>query len=153
MSPGSDAGGDGAATAVLRLLKAHMRRHVPIMVHTLRDEGLSLPQMATLHHLNAEGPTAVTELARHLNLSLTATSHLVQRLASKGLVTRAEDAADRRRRAVALDQPGFDLVRLSHERAAGALEGLLAGARPERREALERAVSAVLEDLEDDAGG
>ncbi|MDZ7799306.1 MAG: MarR family transcriptional regulator [Trueperaceae bacterium] len=145
-----DQGGDEAATAVLQLLRWHVRRHVPIMAHTLHENGLSLPQMATLHHLHATGPAPVSDLSRHLNLSLTATSHLVQRLVSKGLVTRSEDPRDRRRKRIALDEAGRALVALSHARAAAALEEMLAGVRPARREALERAVSDVLADL--DAG-
>lgn len=151
MKPGMPAaaeGGDGAATAVLQLLRWHVRRHVPIMAQTLREHGLSLPQMATLHHLHAAGPAPVSDLSRHLNLSLTATSHLVQRLVSKGLVTRTEDPHDRRRKRVALDEAGRELVALSHTRAGAALEDLLAGVRPARREALERAVSDALADLD-----
>lgn len=140
--------GDAAAPAVLRLLRAHMRRHVPIMARTLQETGLSLPQMATLHYLHAEGPKPISGIARHLNLSLTATSHSVQRLVSKGLVTRTEDPRDRRRKAVALDEGGRKLVALAHHRAEEALEDLLSAAPAARREALEGAVSEVMAAVE-----
>lgn len=137
-----------AAPGLLRLLRAHMQRHVPRIAQALRDEGLSMPQMAALHFLHAEGAATVSAVSTHLNLSLTATSHLVQQLVRHGLVTREEDPADRRRKRVAPTEQGERLVAAWHRLAAASLQELLARADEARLEALERALQDVMAQVE-----
>lgn len=139
-----------AAPGLLRLLRAHMRRHVPRIAQALRDEGLSMPQMAALHFLHAEGPATISAVAAHLNLSLTATSHLVEQLVRHGLVTRTEDPSDRRRKRVAPTEQGERLVATWHRLAATSLQELLARADDARLEALERALQGVMAQVEDE---
>lgn len=79
-------------------------------LQVMSDLGLTVPQMAALHLLAFEGPRTVSELSERLELSLSATSSLVQRLFEQSLVTRAEAEHDRRMRRVDLSAQGRKLV-------------------------------------------
>jgi DNA-binding MarR family transcriptional regulator len=72
----------------------------------LADVGMTLQQIAALHILMFEGPLSVTTLTERIGLSLSATSHLVQRLVEQGLVTRVEDEKDRRQKVIELTPAG-----------------------------------------------
>lgn len=75
-------------------------------VRAMADVGLTLPQIGALHVLQFAGPRSVSELTEELGLSLSATSHLVQRLVEMGLVLRQEDARDRRQKVLTLSAAG-----------------------------------------------
>jgi DNA-binding MarR family transcriptional regulator len=65
-----------------------------------------MPRMTTLMMLSRHSPASISDISRHLNLSLGATSHLVDRLVDDGFVTRTEAAEDRRQKHVALTGRG-----------------------------------------------
>jgi DNA-binding MarR family transcriptional regulator len=79
-------------------------------IRQLADVGMTLQQIAALHVLRYEGALSVTTLTERLGLSLSATSHLVQRLVEQGLVTRIEDASDRRQKVIELTPAGKKMV-------------------------------------------
>src|SRR3954467_10492077 len=60
------------------------------------DAGMTVQQITAIHALMFEGPCSVTQLTERLGLSVSATSHLVQRLVEQGYARRYEDEADRR---------------------------------------------------------
>jgi MarR family transcriptional regulator, organic hydroperoxide resistance regulator len=130
-----------------RFMHLYMRRAVRDMNDLLRDQHLSMPQMGTLHFLHAEGARSVSAIAEHLNLSLAATSHLVDRLVQRGLLSRTEDPIDRRQKSVALAEPGIALIDRIHRQAAVAFDELLAPLPTELRQRFERDVHEVLEVL------
>jgi DNA-binding MarR family transcriptional regulator len=129
-------------------MQTYMRHAVEDMTAVLQENDLSMPQLGTLQFLRAEGAQSITSVANRLNLSLTATSHLINRLVQKGLLHREEDAEDRRQKRVTLAAAGHELVAQIHQRSAASLETLLKRIPGERREALERAVEAVVAELE-----
>jgi DNA-binding MarR family transcriptional regulator len=67
--------------------------------------GLTTPQISAVHSLLTVGPATVTELARRLNLSHSTTSGIVDRLEARGLVSREQDANDRRYTRVRVTAP------------------------------------------------
>jgi DNA-binding MarR family transcriptional regulator len=79
-------------------------------VKAMADVGLTMAQMHALHVLAFEGPRSVSELGAAMHHSLSATSHLVQRLVEDGLVSRAEAADDRRQKHVDLTAAGRKLM-------------------------------------------
>ena len=90
----------------------------------MHESGLTLPQVVALHVLQ-RGPARISDLSEHLRLSMSATSALVQRLVEDELITREEDADDRRQKRVALTRKGDALIdRIDRERAAGLTRGL-----------------------------
>ena len=85
-------------------------RHIPVLSYLLLD-----------------GPMSVSELAERLGLALPTTSLMTRDLESAGLVDRAEDPADRRRRQIG--------IRAKHREA---VEGWLSQRAEPIRAALER---------------
>jgi DNA-binding MarR family transcriptional regulator len=73
-----------------------MRRMVRDVNALLREWQLSMAQMGRLHRLNAGGGQSVSAIAGHVNLSLAETSHLVDLLVQRDLLTCAEDPHGRR---------------------------------------------------------
>jgi DNA-binding MarR family transcriptional regulator len=129
---------------VQRFMHLYMRRTIRDMHVLLRELQLSMPQMGTLHFLAAEGGQSVSAIAEHLDLSLGATSHLVDRLVQRDLLTRAEDVHDRRLKRVELAPDGVALVQGVHRKAAEAFDELLAPLPAELRARFEGAAVEVL---------
>lgn len=127
-----------------RFMQLYVRRSIRDMHGLLRELQLSMPQMGTLHFLAAEGGHTVSAIADHLDLSLAATSHLVERLVQRGLLTRVEDPNDRRQKRVELAPDGAALVQGIHQRAAAAFDELLEPLPRDLRERFERDALEVL---------
>ena len=93
---------------------------------------------------DAEGGHSVSAIAEHLDLSLAATSHLVDRLVQRNLLTRAEDLHDRRLERVELASGGAALVERINRQAAVAFDEPLEPLPGEPRQRFERDALEVL---------
>lgn len=123
-----------------------LRRHTFCdLLRVMRREELSMPQVATLWHLHHEQVASISDIRDHLNLSLAATSHLVDRLVVGGLVARTEDAHDRRQKQVTLTDAGRTLVSEIAQARNAELAHHLAALPPELAE---RALSSIAQLLE-----
>lgn len=80
------------------------------MVCLLRRENLSMPHVATLMYLRRASTASISEIGTYLNLSLAATSQLVDRLVGRQYVSRTEDPDDRRLKKVMLTEAGAAMV-------------------------------------------
>ncbi|MDQ3397105.1 MAG: MarR family transcriptional regulator [Deinococcota bacterium] len=125
-----------------------MRRSIADMMAMLQELELSMPQMGTLFFLKAAGTQSVSAIAKHLGLSLAATSHLVERLVGRDLVVRQEDPSDRRQKRVTLSASGLGLIAKADARATASLESMLEGVPPALFAALEHALNDVVDVLE-----
>ena len=101
---------------------------------------LSRHQASVLDHLDEVEPTTLNDLARHMGVTASTMSLMIDRLERKGYVVRLRDAADRRRvhlrltsggvrvrqASSVLDPPRVEAVvsRLSGEEREAALRGL-----------------------------
>lgn len=91
----------------------------------MNESGLTIPQLITLNVLRLHGPHSVSEIADRTRLSRPATSHLVDRLVARRLLTRVEDLRDRRHKRISVSRKGMDLVdRLLQARQARVAAGL-----------------------------
>jgi DNA-binding MarR family transcriptional regulator len=72
----------------------------------LTEVGLRLRHFAPLSAINMLGPCQQQELARHLAITESAAAQVVDELVQADLVTRGQDAADRRRYALELTELG-----------------------------------------------
>jgi len=138
----------GPPSALLRFMQAYMRFSIEDMTSLLKRHELSMPQLGALQLLRAEGAQSVSAVAEHLNLSRTATSHLVERVVRKGLVHREEDPEDRRQKRITLSDRGQELIAEIHARAAATMEALLEPVPESKRDALDRAMHDVVTELE-----
>lgn len=98
-------------TQILGEFASEIMRHSPgTLFHMLRKSDLSMPQLVTLLFVRRCGVASVSSIGEHLNLSLGATSHLVDRLVVGGFLERAEDQNDRRQKQITLSGAGRALV-------------------------------------------
>src|SRR4051794_3485510 len=103
---------------VTELMTHIHRRSAGDTLAIMNEASLTMPQLVTLHILGHGGPRTVGAIAGCLRLSPAATSHLVDRLVKARLVQRAEAAADRRQKWLAITAAGRTLVeRVTDERA------------------------------------
>src|SRR5690606_34930272 len=76
-------------------MRAMMTELMAAMARALRDDKLSLPELAALQLLDMRGAMRIGDLGQELALDLPAASRLASGLVERRLVERREDAADR----------------------------------------------------------
>lgn len=90
--------------------RAMFTRIITALARTLRDEALSIAQVAALHILDQQGTSRVSDLAEQLGMSASATSRLTDALVQRDLLARAEDPDDRRAKALTVTAAGRAFV-------------------------------------------
>ena len=128
------------------LLKFLLHGHGGEYVRAVGELELSLTQLRALHVLSYEVEQAsLKHLADRLGLSLPAVSRSVDGLVQRGLVTRAEDAADRRMKQVRATPEAPELLdRLTELRLAG-IEQFVASLSARERDRLAAAMAPIAE--------
>jgi len=114
----------------------------------LAETGLTLPQVLTLYELHDHGPRCVSSVAEVLHLSQPATSQLVDRLVQEGLVDRAEDPRDRRRKRLAITARGGRLVTRLIDAKSRSLDHAANRLTPQARADLAAAISEAVRQLQ-----
>jgi len=89
----------------------------PKIIQSIRSEmrsghgaNLSIPQFRSLRFIQRNPDTSLSDLANHLGLTLPSVSKLVDGLVKKGLISRQESTADRRRLTLVLTQSGEAII-------------------------------------------
>jgi MarR family transcriptional regulator, organic hydroperoxide resistance regulator len=98
--------------------------------------------------LVSRGPMMLTELSRTLGMSHSTASGIVDRLASRGLLQRTRDAADKRRTRIVVTDKVTRYVRELEAGPAARLATALAAATPEQRRGIANGLE-LLRDLLD----
>src|ERR671926_228841 len=113
------------------LVKFLLHGHGGEYVRAVGELELSLTQLRALHVLAYDvEETSLKDLADRLGLSLPAVSRSIDGLVQRGLVTRAEDAEDRRMKQVRATAEAPELLeRLTELRLAG-IESFVASVAP-----------------------
>jgi DNA-binding MarR family transcriptional regulator len=129
------------------------RRPTPELLELVRAEPpLGRRHVAVLAHVGTEGERTVGELARELGLSLPAVSKLTTELELHQLVRRREDAADRRRTVVGLNEATEARVRTWLDRRSLPLEQALAALTPAERAGFLKGLGALADALMEESG-
>jgi DNA-binding MarR family transcriptional regulator len=117
----------------------------------MEESGLSLTQVKTLLMLagpEGEEPYAGRDIAERLQISLASVSRAVDGLVRSRLVTRVEDAEDRRVRRLSITDKGRRLAGEIVAARLADLEAFAASLTPGQRRKLDGALEAVLGDAE-----
>lgn len=88
---------EGEADGPAALLGELVRLSTAVGEVLARELGLSLRDLAALHHLVGRDPRGPADLARELGISTASATVMVDRLEQAGCVRRRPDPADRRR--------------------------------------------------------
>lgn len=99
-----------AGTPIERASRWMFTRIVAGLSRTLRDEDLSVAQLAAIHVVDDAGELGQSLLAAELGLSASATSRLVDGLVQRGLLERRESPSDRRARSLSLSPRGAAML-------------------------------------------
>jgi DNA-binding MarR family transcriptional regulator len=140
-----------ASLLVKELMSTIIQRSAGEILAIMIEAGLSMPQMVTLCMLQRNGSHDISTIAAKLNLSLAATSHLVDRMVRQALVVRSEDADDRRHKRVVITASGVDLLDRVVQARTREIAQSLAGLPLDLREQLEIVLAQVLDHLKEAA--
>ena len=107
---------DGAAQSSREVLET-----IPLVMRTIRTQmrrrrgpDLSVPQFRTLAFLHQTPGASLSDVAEHLGLTPPSMSKLIDGLVTRGLVTRRESTADRRRVTLLLTDTGTSTFAAAH---------------------------------------
>jgi DNA-binding MarR family transcriptional regulator len=106
-------------------LRATVTQMLVSMARSLRDDALTLPQLATLHLIDGAGSMRIGEIAAQLLLPMPAASRVISDMVVRGLLERREDPTDRRAKTVTLSPAGRELINdISKRRVDEAIEAM-----------------------------
>lgn len=101
---------------------------------------LSAMQFLTLFMLAGERELTIKQVAELLGRSVSATSRMLDQLVTRGLISRKEDARDRRTKLVALSEEGCAFVQKIEQKRAEVQIAVMAYLSPEERAIVEQAM-------------
>ena len=95
-----------------------LRRLVDLVSHrsgavfkVMNDASVTLPQVLLISRVEKSGSASLSDLAEGSTASVAALSQMIERLVQQGLLDRAEDPADRRRKAIRITARARALLR------------------------------------------
>jgi MarR family transcriptional regulator, 2-MHQ and catechol-resistance regulon repressor len=115
------------ASLWLSLMHAHAAMD-SVARGSIKDAGLCYTDFAVLESLLHRGPLPVNSIATEIHRTSGSMTTAVDRLASRGLVTRAENPADKRGRLVKLTADGRALIEGAYARHSEHLQRAVDGA-------------------------
>ena len=133
-----------------RLVGRAKRLPVP---EALRGMDLAPRHLALLAYLQYEGPLTVSQLSDRLEVAPTTVSLMIGDLSRRGILTRAEDDADRRRRIVAIAPDYATSIAQWLSGSAAAWAEVLEALTPEQRATIVTAMRAYEAALERHGSG
>lgn len=87
-----------------------MDRSMRGYMHYVREKGLRMSAIGTLHHLKRAGHVGVSDLSEHLGVSNAAASQMLDRLVEEGMISRTEDPNDRRMKRITITDAGINIL-------------------------------------------
>jgi DNA-binding MarR family transcriptional regulator len=110
---------------------------------------LSRHQASVLDHLDEVEPTTLNDLARHMGVTASTMSLMIDRLERKGYVVRLRDAADRRRVHLRLTSGGVRVRQASSVLDPPRVEAMVSRLSGEEREAALRGLALLARAAQD----
>ena len=101
----------GSEMDIHRHFEMFMQRSLRGIMGSMKQDGLSMPQIYTLMYLYHEGEVRITDIGILMEVGKAAASQLVERLVQQGLVERVEDESDRRAKKIRLLPKSLALIK------------------------------------------
>jgi len=137
-------------TATLEEAARELIEVVPIVMRDIRSEmrsrrspDLTVPQFRTLAFVNRNEGSSLLEVANHMGLTPPSTCRLVDGLITRGMMTRQDNPADRRRVRLAATPRGITILEASRQRTMAYLADKLRDVSAEDREVIVKAMEAL----------
>lgn len=140
-----------AGDALRRLVDLVSHRSGIVFALT-NDAAVTLPQVLLMSRVERFGSASLSDLAEVSATSLAALSQMIERLVQQGLLSRTEDAIDRRRKAVRLTRGAQGLLRKLKAARSADYELGLSSVSQELRLQLVNVIERVIGDIEDARG-
>jgi len=124
-----------------------------LALEAMSEAAITLPQVLLLDHVERRGTASPSELAKAVHASLPAVSQMIDRLVQQGLLNRAEDPVDRRRRSLTATARGRSVLRKLEAARSADYERGLAAVSSELHAQLIHLIERVIAELEGAAVG
>lgn len=98
-----------------RQIRRMFTKIISALARDLKDDELSVAQVAALHLVDDGGAVRLSALAEALAMSPSATSRMADDLVQRGLLTRTEDPDDRRAKLLRTTREGDAFIRKASE--------------------------------------
>ena len=122
-----------------------MRRSMRDFMHSMKDSGLSMPQLSTLMRLYYHQSCGVSEIGSQLGVTNAPASQMIERLVRQGLLERAEDPTDRRAKQLKLTPKGRTLITKAIEARRRWMEELTTALTREQQAGIITALTSLTE--------
>jgi DNA-binding MarR family transcriptional regulator len=122
-----------------------MQRSMREMMGSMKQSGLSMPQIYTLMYLYHEGEVRISDIAVLMEVGKAAASQLVDRLVQQGLIERVEDEQDRRARKIRLLPKSLTFLDKGFGVHRQQMQRIFASLSPEKRAAVQTAFRYLME--------
>jgi DNA-binding MarR family transcriptional regulator len=123
---------------------------VPIVMRDIRSEmrsrrslDLTVPQFRTLAFVNRNKGASLSEVANHMGLTPPSACRLVDGLNTRGMMTRQDNPADRRRIKLAVTPHGSEILRICTEGTLAHLASKLDSIDGAEREVIVKAMAIL----------
>ena len=87
-----------------------VQRSMRGIMGSMKQDGLSMPQIYTLMYLYHEGEVRISDIGTLMDVGKAAASQLVERLVQQGMVERVADESDRRAKKIRLQPKSLRLI-------------------------------------------
>ena len=122
-----------------------MQRSLRGIMGSMKQDGLSMPQIYTLMYLYHEGEVRISDIGVLMDVGKAAASQLVDRLAQQGLVERVEDTSDRRAKKIRLLPKSLALIEKGLAVQRQQMGGVLAHLSPEQQAIVQTAFRYLMD--------
>jgi DNA-binding MarR family transcriptional regulator len=122
-----------------------MQRSMRGMMGSMKQSGLSMPQIYTLLYLYHEGEVRISDIAALMEVGKAAASQLVERLVQQGLVERIEDKHDRRAKKIRLLPKSLPFIEKGFGDHHQQMQRVFASLSPEQRAVVQTAFMYLMQ--------
>jgi DNA-binding MarR family transcriptional regulator len=122
-----------------------MQRSLRGIMGSMKQDGLSMPQIYALMYLYHEGELRISEMGVLMDVGKAAASQLVERLVQQGLVERVEDGSDRRAKKIRLLPKSLALIEKGLVVQRRQMGELMAQLSPEQMQDVQKAFRHLIE--------